>query len=721
MGLLDTHADAIRAGFDFDLRNPGPDMPAPSFDAWSFAKTGLSSLRTAGYQAAGNFLDLASESASANNAGLEQSSLSPSDVAQRRAENDRTAASFSGLAATMRQRATESMPDPITAHRADQVLNGVVSSVGRAAGAIGTLGPVAGGAVFGLSEADTTYQDLRSRGVDEATARKVAGMSGVVSAATAGLPAGGSTIARTAGIAAVAGPVSYMGEQAISRQILQKAGYADEAAMHDPTDPLGLALSIVLPGVMGAIHVRGLPKAPDLAAVAMKNESGGQRFGADGQLLTSPKGAQGEMQVMPGTATDPGFGVRPAALGPDGKPTPDELARVGRDYVGAMWQRYGDPEKTLAAYNAGPAAVDAAVKAHGADWLSHMPEETRTYVAKGMKDHAAMTVAHAAADPEVVDAARVQVMQQTLRDALPDHPDAVSTFADASDTVAAGHFDVAPASPVQADLEARLSAIESERQQLLPTAGNLAEPGAIRETRAQLAQIQRDVPDTSDAAVQARAKEIQAADRVSYKEARAQASKEIAGVAADFQRRVDRLQSAIDDNARAQQAVQRLGELDQQHAEVTQQLQAVPLARPVERPAVSAAREAFTQRDQQTGAPAFGKPTAAESSAAFHAAPAPRKSAPAGRAEPAAAAGQSTPAKGEAAPKPAGAEAAPSADVQRAEAAIAENPDLRVQLPGSTETVSAAEAMQSVREAAARDAQDAELVRAAIRCALSFG
>ncbi len=63
-------------------------------------------------------------------------------------------------------------------------------------------------------------------------------------------------------------------------------------------------------------------------------ESRGKRYGKGGEILTSPKGAQGEMQVMPATSRDPGFGVAPAKDG-----SPDELARVGRDYIAAMEKR----------------------------------------------------------------------------------------------------------------------------------------------------------------------------------------------------------------------------------------------------------------------------------------------------------------------------------------------------------------------------------------------
>jgi hypothetical protein len=129
-------------------------------------------------------------------------------------------------------------------------------------------------------------------------------------------------------------------------------------------------------------------QAPLQAAVESM-ESGGKDFDANGNLLTSSKGAQGRMQVMGPTAANPGFGVTPAKDN-----SPEELARVGRDYLGAMTARYQDPALTLAAYNAGPRQVDKWIAKYGdpragqisdADWAAKIPfSETRGYVAKGL-------------------------------------------------------------------------------------------------------------------------------------------------------------------------------------------------------------------------------------------------------------------------------------------------------------------------------------------------
>lgn len=113
--------------------------------------------------------------------------------------------------------------------------------------------------------------------------------------------------------------------------------------------------------------------AADFIARIMHKESRGRRYGKDGQLLTSEKGAQGEMQVMPSTSRDPGFGVKPAR-----DSSPDELARVGRDYAETLLQRYGDPKLAAIAYNMGPGATDKWLAA-GAD-ISKLPKETQGYV-----------------------------------------------------------------------------------------------------------------------------------------------------------------------------------------------------------------------------------------------------------------------------------------------------------------------------------------------------
>lgn len=117
---------------------------------------------------------------------------------------------------------------------------------------------------------------------------------------------------------------------------------------------------------------------PLVDAVALK-ESGAKHRNKDGSIVTSPKGARGLMQLMPATAKNPGYGVRPAM-----DDSEEENIRVGKDYLAAMLKLFGgDERKALAAYNAGPGATRKAIKkanVNGGDFLQYLPPETRNYV-----------------------------------------------------------------------------------------------------------------------------------------------------------------------------------------------------------------------------------------------------------------------------------------------------------------------------------------------------
>jgi hypothetical protein len=110
-----------------------------------------------------------------------------------------------------------------------------------------------------------------------------------------------------------------------------------------------------------------------LRSVILQKESGGRRYDKSGNLLTSSKGAQGEMQVMPATARDPGYGIKPAQNN-----SPDELKRVGDEYAGVLLRRYKDPILAMIAYNMGPGATDKWLAA-GAD-PRKLPKETQGYI-----------------------------------------------------------------------------------------------------------------------------------------------------------------------------------------------------------------------------------------------------------------------------------------------------------------------------------------------------
>lgn len=111
-------------------------------------------------------------------------------------------------------------------------------------------------------------------------------------------------------------------------------------------------------------------------------ESGGNHFAKGGGPLLSPKGAVGIAQVMPGTAPE---AARMAGLPWDEaryRSDPGYNRAIGEAYYNNMRQKYGNDLIAAAAYNAGPGAVDKALRQGGDNWLSALPAETRNYVAR---------------------------------------------------------------------------------------------------------------------------------------------------------------------------------------------------------------------------------------------------------------------------------------------------------------------------------------------------
>lgn len=152
-------------------------------------------------------------------------------------------------------------PDPVTATTASMILQDasrVLSKVGMYAVTGGTLGAVVG---TGLDEGSTGYLELRDRGVDKVTAAKAGAVRGTAVAVGVALPVAGRTLAQTIGLALVGGPGSMIAEQATTRAILEAANYPDIAREFDPFDPVGLGVSIVIPGVVGAVAHRARMRA----------------------------------------------------------------------------------------------------------------------------------------------------------------------------------------------------------------------------------------------------------------------------------------------------------------------------------------------------------------------------------------------------------------------------------------------------------------------------
>ncbi len=126
----------------------------------------------------------------------------------------------------------------------------------------------------------------------------------------------------------------------------------------------------------------GMAASPELASII---EKAADRYGVDPLLVrcviraesgfrpqsTSPKGAMGLMQLMPGTARD--LGVKNAY-------DPEQNVLAGTRYLKSLLDRYsGDVPRALAAYNWGMGNVDRRP--------DRLPEETRQYVSGIMREY----------------------------------------------------------------------------------------------------------------------------------------------------------------------------------------------------------------------------------------------------------------------------------------------------------------------------------------------
>lgn len=133
-----------------------------------------------------------------------------------------------------------------------------------------------------------------------------------------------------------------------------------------------------------SVYTDGTPGDNSLIPYIIQQESGGD------PTAVSPKGAQGLMQLMPDTAKEMaqelGVPYDEARL----KRDPNYNMALGTRYLNKMLGRYSNNKAlALAAYNAGPGAVDEWLKTNGdprtgevstEDWVQKIPyKETRNY------------------------------------------------------------------------------------------------------------------------------------------------------------------------------------------------------------------------------------------------------------------------------------------------------------------------------------------------------
>lgn len=170
---------------------------------------------------------------------------------------------------------------------------------------------------------------------------------------------------------------------------------ANELAARQRTAPAGIAAP--QSSVVGEAPITAKPavarlKAIDDALAGLAPNDPYRRiigleggFNRNGTFRTSPAGAVGPAQLMPGTAPEAmelaGFSRTDKRWRTD----PQVNILAGRAYYNMLLNRYnGDPVKAAAAYNTGPGNMDKALAKSaksGLSWVDHLPaKETRDYV-----------------------------------------------------------------------------------------------------------------------------------------------------------------------------------------------------------------------------------------------------------------------------------------------------------------------------------------------------
>jgi hypothetical protein len=245
MSILDLHGDDLMAAASRYVNQPKPEPSSSSF----------SLNLTRGPQDMGGMRALVGGAGEA----ILQIAASASELAQapgKRRELPGVDGSMTNdFSEVFRAAGRDLRPDAQTAHVAEQLMYQFARGATKIIGGAFAAGP-AGIVAAGLEEANTQADELRRQGVDFETRAMAGGVQGA-GLALAALPLVGTSLKATAGLYLAGGPGGFVAQQALTREILQGAGYEQIGAQFDPLDPVGLAVSALVPLPFVAAGVRG--------------------------------------------------------------------------------------------------------------------------------------------------------------------------------------------------------------------------------------------------------------------------------------------------------------------------------------------------------------------------------------------------------------------------------------------------------------------------------
>lgn len=263
----DLYPEQAAAAVDARTRRPAEPTPAPSrFSLWSTTTAAPRGVAAGAAEAAGSTADLLGGFGSVLGAmpGSSRGMFSTGTAEERKQINEARIKLLkdgpdymSEGGRSFRNVAKDYSPDPATAHIAEQTVFNLFRVGSKALTAAAVGGNVPGAVVAGLEEGFTQADQLAQQGVDVNTRTQVGAVTALTNAVGFALPVAGKTWAQTAGLALAGGPASFVVQNAATKEILQRADYGKLAEQYDPFDPVGLALSTVLPLGFGALAMRG--------------------------------------------------------------------------------------------------------------------------------------------------------------------------------------------------------------------------------------------------------------------------------------------------------------------------------------------------------------------------------------------------------------------------------------------------------------------------------
>lgn len=288
---------------------PERPKPAPKWNGWSAPLRGL----TAGASESAAFVADSVKGYGQTMAATGTASAGgmfsiPSDTEQRETEKQRASIAAddvdtdSNLGRSFRNVSRDYRPDAATASTAEKLTFDLTRFVTKAVGYTVAGAGVPGAVVLGVDEGMTVGSDLATQGVDKTTRTKVGALTGAAAAAGVLLPvAAPSSYLATAGLWAAGGPGAFVAQQAATRSILREANYKDIAEAYDPLDPVGLAVSSLVPAGFAAYAMHSAGRATRAQAAIKPIANEGAPVPAEKAIDTAA----------------PAEPVRPAGLTPD--------------------------------------------------------------------------------------------------------------------------------------------------------------------------------------------------------------------------------------------------------------------------------------------------------------------------------------------------------------------------------------------------------------------